>query len=190
MKIIWRTAMSMDGKLASVGHNLDFLQSIHDREAAAADFPAFLDSIDAILLGADTLRWLVREGHGWPHGDKPTWLVSHDDDLRARIGDTPAPLRRVQGDLRPALSAMEESGARRVWLCGGGQLAAQLLEIDRIDEVEVTIAPVALGAGPSLFGDRSLTCQPFSVLDCRTVAGNAVAIRWGRRPKQPIAERT
>jgi riboflavin biosynthesis pyrimidine reductase len=180
MQIIWRTAMSIDAKLASPDHRLDFLDAIADKEAAAGDFPAFLSSVDAIILGATTLRWLLREGHGWPHGDKPTWLVTHDETLLARVGETAAPLTRFAGDLAALVQAIERAGARRVWLCGGGDLAGQLLAIDRIDEIEVTVAPLALGAGPSLFGDRPLPARRFDVQECRAVAGNAVLVRWVR----------
>lgn len=182
MQIIWRTAMSIDAKLASLDHSLDFLETIAEKESAIGDFSAFLASVDAIILGGATLRWLLREGHGWPHGDKPTWLVSHDESLRSRVGDTAAPLTRVQGDLQDLVTAIERSGAKRVWLCGGGDVAGQLLALDRIDEIEVTMAPVALGAGPSLFGDRQLPLRRFAVQICERVAGNAVRIVWRRQP--------
>lgn len=180
MQIIWRTAMSIDAKLASHAHRLDFLEAIADKEAAMGDFAEFVASLDAIILGAATLRWLLREGHGWPHGDTPTWLVSHDPGLLAAVGSTAAPLLRIEGDLRALIQELADAGARRVWLCGGGSLAGQLLALDHIDQIDATLAPVALGAGPSLFGDQPLPARRFVVEDCRIVAGNAVHIRWRR----------
>jgi riboflavin biosynthesis pyrimidine reductase len=180
MRIIWSTAMSMDGKLAAAGHDLAFLDTIGKEAEEASEFPRFLETIDAVLLGAETLRWLLRGGHGWPHGDKPTWLLSHDPSLAERVGRTAKPFRRVEGDVQVALAELEASGAQRVWLSGGGNLAGQLLTLDRIDDVEVTIAPVALGAGFSLFGDRPLDLRRFRVVECRAIAGRAVVIRWTR----------
>ncbi|MGC4115829.1 MAG: dihydrofolate reductase family protein [Myxococcales bacterium] len=183
MEIIWRTAMSMDGRIATAEQDLGFLETIQDQEAALADFPAFVASVDAIILGATTLRWLVRQGHGWPHGDKPTYLVSHDAALATAV-TSQLPLRRVEGDLRGLVEGLEASGAKRVWLCGGGDVAGQLLALGRIDEVEVTIAPVALGSGPALFDHPSLALRPFRLVACETCAGNAVRIRW-RRERGP-----
>jgi len=180
MRIIWSTAMSMDGKLATDGHDLAFLETIENQSDALDEFPRFLEGIDAILVGAETVRWLLRGGHGWPHGDKPTWLLSHDVELVERIGRTEKPLRRIEGDVRQALSEIETSGAQRVWLAGGGNLAGQVLSLDEIDDVEVTIAPVALGAGPSLFGAAVLDLRRFEVVASRVVAGNAVRIHWTR----------
>lgn len=180
MRIIWATAMSMDGKLAGAGHDLSFLDTIDDQGEAMAEFSRFLATIDAILLGAETLRWLLREGHGWPHGDKPTWLVSHDPGLVERVGRTEKPMRRIEGDIQRALTELEASGAGRVWLCGGGSLAGQLLAMDRIDDVEVAVAPVALGAGPALFGDSPQVLRKFRVVECRPLFGSAVSIHWTR----------
>jgi riboflavin biosynthesis pyrimidine reductase len=67
-----------------------------------------------------------------------------------------------------------------VWLAGGGNLAGQLLALDLLDEVLLTVAPVPLGRGPSLFGGEPLPLRTFVVADCRVVAGNAVRIRWLR----------
>lgn len=181
MELVWYTAMSMDGRIASADDRLDFLDTITEHDTATGGFEAFYASIDAIVVGAGTLRWLVRGGHGWPHGEKPTWVVTRDAALVAGLGDTAAPLRRAEGDLRAMVVELEASGARRVWLAGGGGLAGQLLALDRVDEVIVTIAPVALGAGPALFGDRALDPRVFEVTDCRAIAGNSVVIRWRRK---------
>ncbi len=180
MQIIWRTAMSMDGRIASADDSLDFLDTIDDRGDALADFPAFLASIDAIILGAGTLRWLIRGGHGWPHGDIPTWLVSRDAALAEQVGRTKAPFRRVEGGLGALVADMEAAGHRRVWLSGGGNVAGQLLALDRIDEVAATIAPVALGAGPALFGGSALPLRRFALAEIKRFGGNAVVVRWAR----------
>jgi riboflavin biosynthesis pyrimidine reductase len=180
MEIIWYTAMSMDARLATVEHSLEFLERIGKSPEIAEAFPRFYAGIDAIVVSATTLRWLVRNGHGWPHGEKPTWVVTHDAALFDSIGKTEAPKHRVEGDLRPMLDALRRSGANRVWLCGGGQLAGQLLELDAVDAVEVTIAPVVLGAGPSLFGDSPLAERSFNLMSCVVVAGNAVHVVWRR----------
>ena len=180
MQIIWRTAMSLDGRIASEDESLNFLDTISDQDRSVADFPAFMASVDAIIVGAGTLRWLIAGGHGWPHGDVPTWLVSHDASLEAQVGKTIAPFRRFEGDVSSLVAAMEAAGRQRAWLAGGGNLAGQLLAIDRIDEVDLTIAPVALGAGPSLFGDQALGLRPFDLAGVRQLTSNTVALRYRR----------
>ena len=122
----------MDGRIASADHSLEFLDMISG--PGANDFDEFIATVDGVLVGAATLRWLVRHGHGWPHDDLPTWLVSHDEALAESVRPTRAPLVRVAGGLLGAIEMMDQSGRRRVWLAGGGSIAAQVLELDRLDE--------------------------------------------------------
>jgi riboflavin biosynthesis pyrimidine reductase len=180
MHVVWYTALSMDGRIADADDRLDFLDVIGDAAGAQDEFPRFIASIDAVLVGAGTLRWLVRGGHRWPHDDLPTWLVSHDESLVEQIGTTRAPLHRVEGELGPVLDAIAAAGHTRIWLAGGGDLAGQVLGLDRVDEVIVTIAPTAVGAGPSLFDVRGLPPRRFSLAECRDLGGGAARLRWLR----------
>ncbi len=180
MNVIWYTAMSMDGRIADGQESLDFLETIGRQQAAQPEFPAFLATIDAVVVGASTLRWLLAGGHGWPHDDLPTWLVSHDPKLVAETGRTRARLRRVDGPLGPMFEEIERAGHKRVWLAGGGSVAGQALALDRIDEVIATVAPTAVGAGPTLFDAADLPRRRFRLAECRALGGDAARLRWIR----------
>jgi len=62
--------------------------------------------------------------------------------------------------LRSRLSNLEQLGSinylaprfRNVWLVGGAQLCRRFLELGLVDEIRLSIAPVLLGNGLSLFG--------------------------------------
>lgn len=180
MNVVWYTAMSMDGRIADGRESLGFLETIGPRDGTQAEFPAFLATIDAVIVGASTLRWLLGGGHGWPHDDLPTWLVSHDPTLVARIGRTRAPLHLVDGPLGPVFEAIERAGHARVWLAGGGNIAGQALALDRIDEVIATVAPTAVGAGPALFDAEALPERRFRLVECVALGGDAARLRWIR----------
>ena len=167
----------MDGRIASADHSLEFLDLVPG--PGATDFDEFIATVDGVLLGATTLRWLVRHGHGWPHDDLPTWLVSNDEGLAESVRPTRAPLVRVSGGLLGTIELMEQSGRRRVWLAGGGSIAAQVLELDRLDEVIATIAPTALGSGPALFDGSGLLPRMFDLSECRSI-GSWARLRWTR----------
>jgi riboflavin biosynthesis pyrimidine reductase len=178
MEVVWYTAMSMDGRIASADHSLEFLDVISG--PGANDFDEFIAGVDGVLLGAQTLRWLMRHGHGWPHDDLPTWLVSHDEALAESVRPTRAPFVRFAGDLMGAIEKMEQSGRRRVWLAGGGSVAAQVLELDRLDEVIATVAPTVLGSGPALFDGSGLSRRTFDLVECRSI-GSWARLRWVRK---------
>ena len=191
MHVIWYTAMSMDGRIATADDSLDFLDAIGSSAAPdleqpsgagedGDDFDTMLKSVDAIIVGASTMRWLLRGGHGWPHGDLPTWLATHDEGLVAAIGATPQPVRPVSGPLDRAFDEIAAAGYDRVWLAGGGSVAGQALALDRVDEVVVTIAPIAVGAGPALFDAVNMPARRFLLAECRALAGDAARLRWVR----------
>lgn len=179
MHVVWYTAMSMDGRIATSGHDLGFLDTVDTGGLGEREFPEFIAGLDAVLVGAGTLRWLVGGGHGWPHDDIPTWLISHDESLAESVRPTRAPLRRVEGDVAVALDEIDAAGHDRVWLAGGGSVAAQVLALDRLDEVIVTIAPTAVGHGPALFDGELPGHRTFEIAEARP-AGNAVRVRWLR----------
>ena len=85
-----------------------------------------------------------------------------------------------------AIELMEQSGRRRVWLAGGGSIAAQVLELDRLDEVIATVAPTALGSGPALFDGSQLRSNTFDLIECRSI-GSWARLRWTRAaPDAPM----
>ena len=187
MHVIWFTAMSMDGRIATADDSLDFLDLIGSADATSTppnanngDFESMVKSVDAVIVGASTLRWLLRGGHGWPHGDLPTWLITHDPGLVAAAGTTAQPLRAVSGSLETAFDEIAAAGHERVWLAGGGSVAGQALALDRVDEVIVTVAPTAVGAGPALFDAANLPVRRFRLVDCRALGGDAALLRWVR----------
>ena len=181
MRTTWYTAMSMDGRIAGPDDDLGFLSTIDSTGEPDDEFDHFIAGVDGVLVGAATLRWLVRGGHGWPHGDLPTWLLSHDEQLPEAAGTTEVPIRRRTGSVAGVLDEMSEAGCTNVWLCGGGDVAGQALAADRIDNVVVTVAPVALGAGPALFDAPDLPLHRFDLVEVRPYGpGGSIRIAWTR----------
>lgn len=170
----------MDGRIASADHSLSFLETIGPRLDHKSEFSEFIAEIDAVILGASTLRWLMAGGHGWPHDDLETWLVTHDKVLVQKVGDTREPLHHVSGSLQGMVNEIRSVGHKNVWLCGGGNLAGQLLGLDAIDDVKVTIAPTVLGSGPALFDFDKLKHRRFKVVEACDGGGDTVRVHWQR----------
>ena len=175
MHVVYYTAASVDGRVAGPGDDLCFLET----SSGPSDWDAFIADIDAVVVGGNTVRWLLREGHGWPHDDLPTWLVSTDAALPERIADTRAPLTRHEGDLGPMFRRIEEAGHERVWLVGGGTVAAQALAAGAIDEIIVTYVPAVLGSGPALFEGPAGSGRGLTLVACERRGGNA-RLTWRR----------
>ena len=183
MKVIWHTAMSMDGRIATAAHDLAFLETIgpdSDGAGHETEFTDFLAGIDSVLVGGSTMRWLISQGMTMPATGKPTWVLSRDVTLLDRAGADPGLALRREGDISAVLDEIEAAGHEQVWLCGGGDIAGQALAVDAVDEVIATIAPTALGNGPALFDAPDLPLLTFQVAEVRRYGANAVRIRWVR----------
>ncbi|MGR0219303.1 dihydrofolate reductase family protein [Agromyces sp. ZXT2-6] len=152
-RIQYYVASTLDGFIADEHDDLAWLLQF-----GMADFSEhyerFFAGVGALVLGATTYEWVLREGGGWPYGSLPTWVLTHRD-LPVPDG---ADIRFVSGDAGAvADAAVVAAAGRNVWVVGGGPVAAQFLEAGRLDEVLVTYMPVALGRGRPLLPVDTVT---------------------------------
>ena len=149
MATVFYTACSLDGFIADPDNSLEwlFVQDL-DMEGPMA-YPAFVEDVGALAMGATTYQWLLDHEQGWGYA-QPTWVFTHRD-LPRRDGD----IRFVADDVASAHAAMvEAAGGRTVWVVGGGDLAGQFADAGLLDEVWVQYAPVTLGGGAPLLPRR------------------------------------
>jgi dihydrofolate reductase len=152
-RIQYYVASTLDGFIADEHDDLAWLLQF-----GMADFSEhyerFFAEVGALVLGATTYEWVLREGGGWPYGSLPTWVLTHRD-LPVPDG---ADIRFASGDAEPvADAAVTAAAGRNVWVIGGGPVAAQFLEAGRLDELLVTYMPVALGRGRPLLPVGAVT---------------------------------
>jgi dihydrofolate reductase len=174
MQIVYYVAASLDGRISGPDHDLAFLETL-STDAGDHGYAEFFAEIDGLVMGASTYEFIAR--HSWPYGDRPTWLVTHRDDLPDIEG---ANLRRFAGDARDLVRELEDAGLERVWLIGGGNLAAQFLAADRLDELILTLAPTFVGRGPAL-ADGELPLRRFRLVSVgRAEDTDGVSLRLER----------
>src|SRR5690606_23099259 len=122
-------------------------------------------------------EWLLRHeidaGRPWAYA-QPTWVFSS----RERRTVPGADVRFVSGDVRPVHAAMAEAaGGRDLWIVGGGDLAGQFLDAGLLNEIVVTVAPVALGAGAPLL-PRDVASPPLRLRAAEVVGGVFVQMTY------------
>jgi dihydrofolate reductase len=170
-KTLFYTATSIDGFIADEQHSLQWLFDVpagDDDEGHEARFARFFEDVGAMAMGSTTYLWvvehesLVEHPEKWEtfYGGKPCWVFSNRD-LPVIEG---ADVRFVQGSVAAAHPAMVEAAdGRNVWIVGGGVLVAQFAEAGLLDEIQLNIAPVTLGAGAPLLPTR-LTASDLSLV--------------------------
>ncbi len=153
------TATSIDGYIADPDNSLDWLFQAHDEAHGEDRWKAFFGGVGAMAFGATTYEWvlehekLLDEPEKWHefYGKIPCWVFTHRE-LPAIPG---ADIRFVQGDVRPVHGEMQAvAGSKNIWLAGGGDLVGQFADQGLLDEIQLHVAPVTLGAGAPLLPRR------------------------------------
>jgi dihydrofolate reductase len=137
-------AVSLDGRIARPDGSVAWLEGF---PPDAFGFAAFHAGVDAILMGRATYE-AVRAMGEWPHQGKPVVVLTH----RA-LHDAPPGVVARGGDIAAVADELAAAGHARIWVEGGGQVVRQMLEIGRLDVLEMALIPRVLGAGLPLFPD-------------------------------------
>lgn len=149
---------SVDGKIARDDGTLDWLTDLparHHNINAAIEHPAlvwntFIGKIDAIVMGRATYE-TVNGFDQWPFEGMQVVVLT----TRGQLGD---PRVQVAGSVEEASRLLDVLGVQDVYIDGGRTIQA-FLRADLVDELTISVAPVVLGAGRSLFGELDAELQ-------------------------------
>lgn len=153
MAVIYETAATLNGFLATEDDSLDWLFEIPGEQP---DIKDFMDSAAAMVMGSTTYEWvlevedLVDHPEKWAAsmGRKPAFVFS-TRELPVPAG---ADVRVLDGDAGRHLPEIRAAaGDGDIWMMGGGGLAAQFLAAGALDRIAITLAPVTLARGKPLF---------------------------------------
>ena len=84
--------------------------------------------------------------------DSPTRYIVFS--RQAPPADAPSGVEFVNGAIGPFVNSLREQPGKDIWLMGGGELIASLLDEQVIDEFVITVAPVFIGDGIPLIARR------------------------------------
>ncbi|MEV5428216.1 dihydrofolate reductase family protein [Streptomyces sp. NPDC052701] len=192
-ELVYYVAVSLDGRIADPGGEVDFYPVGDDRQAAAysawmnercpdtvptamrtahglADAPHH--HFDTVLMGLGTYRAVLAAGITSPYAHLRQYVVS------STLGAAPDPDVTVIGDNPLGLvRKLKEEEGKDIWLCGGGRLAGALLP--EVDRLIIKSYPVVAGAGVPAF-DGEFDPTLFSVTERRSFA-NDVTVTWFTR---------
>jgi dihydrofolate reductase len=183
MPTVYYCATSLDGYIAESDDTLDWLTGYKpvappaNVETVGPEFPAsyneFYDGVGALVSGSVTYEWVLEHGGDWPYAGKPCWVLT-SRELPVPDGQDV----RFNGSHDEML---ESASGRKLWIVGGGGVAAQFAEAGLLDEVWLTVVPVVLGAGKPLF-DRRLPGPPMQLTGVLPRASGMVELRYARLP--------
>jgi dihydrofolate reductase len=137
-------------------------------------------SAEAFLLGRGTYE--IFAGH-WPH-------VPDDNPIAAALNKLPKyvvsttlstlawPNSTLIGtDVAEQVAKLKQRPGQELQVHGSGQLIRTLMAHDLVDEYQLLIYPVVLGAGRRLFAD-SVPAAAFRLADTKTTSSGVIALTY------------
>ncbi|HEX6151432.1 dihydrofolate reductase family protein [Nocardioides sp.] len=158
-KVVYHTACTLDGFIADEHNSLQWLfDTPHEESEDAGGWDAFVARIGTMTMGATTYEWVLEHERLLEHPDKwrewygarPCWVFTHRD-LPALPG---VDIRFVQGEVRVVYDDMLAASEGDTWIVGGGDLVGQFDDAGLLDEIQLGMCPVTLGAGAPLLPRR------------------------------------
>ncbi|HEY5221836.1 MAG TPA: dihydrofolate reductase family protein [Microbacteriaceae bacterium] len=163
-RVIYNTATSFNGYIADAANSLDWLFAVDEDGAEAPE--VFMDGVGVLVEGSTTYEWVLRETklldepQKWQdfYGARPTYVFTSRELPRPAGAD----VRFVRGAVRDAMPAIRQAAVDKdIWVVGGGDLAGQFFDVGELDEIALSVAPVALKSGapllPRLVDSQRLT---------------------------------
>lgn len=170
-KLTLYTAMSLDGYIAGPNGEIDWL------DAAGVDndygYGGFYASIDTTLMGRATYE-ITQTVEEFPYPDKTNYVFTRNSAL-----DDTAHVSFITGDVADFTRRLKEQADGDIWLVGGGQINAILLNAELIDVLILTVFPIILGRGIPLFAP-STEQTTFTTIGCDTFETGI--IQWHLTP--------
>lgn len=142
-------ATSLDGYIADINGEIDWLHAIPNPDNNDMGYTEFMSEIDALVMGRTTFETICGFDIDWPY-QKPVFVLSNSlTEIPAKY-ESKAML--IKGTLNEILAQIHTKGFYNLYIDGGSTIQNFLKE-DLIDEMTITIIPTLLGGGVSLFGE-------------------------------------
>ncbi|MEV4493368.1 dihydrofolate reductase family protein [Micromonospora coxensis] len=184
-KLVYYVASTLDGFIAAPDGTYDALP-LHDdvRDHLVAHwpqtFPAFLHEhfgidrpqgrFDALVMGRHTYDPALKVGVTSPYAHLKQYVFSRS----LAPADYPD-VEIVAGDPVAFVRELKRQPGGDIWLCGGGQLAGQLL--GEVDELVVKLHPTLLGSGIPII-DREVDPRRFRLVETRPFDSGLVILHY------------
>lgn len=168
--VVYYAACSLDGYIATADGGVDWLEPF---QAGGEDygFAEFYSSVDALVMGSRTYEFALKHGP-WQAPDKPSWIFTHRDLPVAHPSVT-----LTADDPGEVIEALGTRGLKRVWLMGGGELAASFRARGLISRYTIAVVPIVLGAGIPLFATASRQ-DPLRLIETKPYPNGLVQLSY------------
>jgi len=157
MKCSVYIATSVDGFIARKNGSVDWLEAAGNSDAdmgsqADMGFAEYMASVDCLIMGRKCMEMISSMDltpEQWPYGD--TRIIVLSNTISQAPENVRAHVEMYSGDLQALVAKLESEGHQHAYIDGGATIQA-FINLQLIDEMTITRAPVLLGEGIPLFG--------------------------------------
>jgi len=143
-RLILYIAMSLDGYIATTDNDLSFL-SLVEKQGEDYGYADFIKTIDTVIMGRKTYDKVLSLGFDYPHKDMRSYIITR----------TPRPdsnkIKFYTGNIRELITDLKSKPGKNIFCDGGAEIVNLLLKQDLIDILIISVIPILLGDGISLF---------------------------------------
>jgi dihydrofolate reductase len=146
-KVILGVALSLDGLIE--GPNGEYDWCFTDQDYGMSDF---LKRIDAIFYGRKSYE--LMNAMAAPEAEAAganLWKGKKNYVFSNTIKKVSDGYELVSGDTIKEVNALKNKQGKDIWLFGGAELTASLLNAGLVDELNLAVHPIILGKGKPLF---------------------------------------
>jgi|SRR5690606_2942114 len=178
-KIILDLAVSLDGFIEGENGEIDWC--IMDEEM---DFDHFLSRIDTVFYGRVSYEaWgNYLPAHDASPDEQAFWKNIHAKKKyvfsRTLREDDKATL--IQEDILERVNAIKHQEGKDIWLYGGASLIHTFIELQLIDQYQLSVHPVVLGKGKALYENLQKRLE-LKLISSRTFQSGVVQLIYQPR---------
>lgn len=140
--------LSLDGYIAGPDGDLGWLEYVPVPEGDDLGYGAFMQRIDAVVMGRITFETVLGFGMGWHYGKPGIILSSTLTEVPSEVADQ---VQLAHGTPADIVAVAEAQGYQSLYI-DGGVTVQQFLQADLVDEMILATIPILVGGGIPLFG--------------------------------------
>jgi dihydrofolate reductase len=166
-KIILGLAVSLDNFIEGPHGEYDWC--LTDQDYGMTEF---LSRVDTVFYGRKSYELMINNEGGLDFfGKKKNYVFSNT------LKELPDGAELVSGDIVSAIKEIKAQQGKDIWLFGGASLTSTILQAGLLDEVWLSVHPILLGKGKSLFPDLSERVN-LKLIDSKTFNTGLVSLRY------------
>lgn len=168
-------ATSLDGFISREDGSIDWLMKANTLASPGEDggYKSFISTVDGLVMGRHSYEQVLSFDE-WPYGNLPVVVMSSQaitipEHLQAFVSATGE-------DSIALVSRLSEQGLKHLYIDGGVTIQGFLVN-NLINELTITLIPILLGSGRSLFGPLKHDIELHHI-DTRTFDGGFVQMKY------------